>query len=174
MENPEIINVYLENGDVAIRMVSNPILADVIIKRDGTIVVTPKEAAVALQEASNVVARPNNIEEDISNILIKIGMPANIKGYRYAREAIKIVISNPEAMNAVTKNLYPAVAKIFDTLPSRIERSIRHAIEKAYMNGNVDIQKEFFKFPEDSKKIKPTNSEFIFCLADHIRIIHML
>ena len=73
-----------------------------------------------------------NLESVVTDVLHEIGVPAHIKGYQYLREAIIMTINDMDAINSVTKILYPEVAKKFDTTPSRVERAIRHAIEVAW------------------------------------------
>ena len=71
-----------------------------------------------------------SIETLVTNIIHEIGVPAHIKGYQYLREAIIIAVNDMDVINAITKVLYPEVAKTFGTTPSRVERAIRHAIEE--------------------------------------------
>ena len=75
-----------------------------------------------------------------------------------------------ENVNAITKVLYPTVAKHFKTTSSRVERAIRHAIEVAWDRGNVETLNEFFGYTISNSKGKPTNSEFISMIADRIRL----
>lgn len=110
------------------------------------------------------------IEMRVTNIIHQIGVPAHIKGYQYLREAIIMTINDMEAINAITKILYPSVAKKFKTTPSRVERAIRHAIEVAWDRGDVDTLQEYFGFTVSGTKGKPTNSEFISMVADRLRL----
>ena len=86
------------------------------------------------QETFQASAKPNdaNLEALVTEIIHEIGVPAHIKGYQYLREAIILTINDMDIINAVTKVLYPEVAKKFNTTPSRVERAIRHAIEVAW------------------------------------------
>lgn len=97
-----------------------------------------------------------------------IGVPAHIKGYKYLREAILIGIKNPDSMEAITKVLYPEVAKAWGTTSSRVERAIRHAIEVAWERGRIDTLSKYFGNTVSTTKGKPTNSEFIALMADKI------
>ena len=110
------------------------------------------------------------IEMKVTNIIHQIGVPANIKGYQYLREAIIMTINDMESINAITKVLYPSVAKKFHTTSSRVERAIRHAIEVAWDRGDVDVLQEYFGFTVSGTKGKPTNSEFISMVADKLRL----
>ena len=112
------------------------------------------------------------LETDVTNIIHEIGVPAHIKGYLYLREAIKMVINNVELLGAVTKELYPNIAKEFNTTPSRVERAIRHAIEVAWSRGKVDTINQLFGYTVHTTKGKPTNSEFIAMIADKLRLEH--
>ena len=112
--------------------------------------------------------KPDNIslESVVTDIIHEIGVPAHIKGYQYLREAIILTINDMDAINAVTKVLYPEVAKKFSTTPSRVERAIRHAIEVAWDRGDVETLQKFFGYTVSGIKGKPTNSEFIAMIAD--------
>ena len=99
-----------------------------------------------------------------------IGVPAHIKGYPYLREAIIIAVNDMDVINAITKVLYPQVAKTFQTTPSRVERAIRHAIEVAWDRGDLDTLQRFFGYTVSNTKGKPTNSEFIALIADKLQL----
>ncbi len=104
----------------------------------------------------------------VTEILHQIGVPAHIKGYHYLRDSIIMAIENPEIINAVTKQLYPSVAKRYNTTSSRVERAIRHAIEVAWDRGDVDVLNSYFGYTIHNTRGKPTNSEFIAMIADKL------
>lgn len=112
----------------------------------------------------------NSLEAEITNIIHEIGVPAHIKGYLYLREAIQMVVNDVELLSAVTKELYPSIAKKYNTTPSRVERAIRHAIEVAWSRGQVDTINRIFGYTIHNSKGKPTNSEFIAMVADKLRL----
>ncbi len=118
--------------------------------------------------------KPQNVQADmdvvISDIMRQIGVPAHIKGYQYLRTAIKLSVDDPEMLDSVTKLLYPTVAKIYNTTPSRVERAIRHAIEVAWDRGDVDVLSSYFGYTIPSQRGKPTNSEFIAMITDKLRL----
>ena len=111
-----------------------------------------------------------SIESMVTGIIHEIGVPAHIKGYQYLREAIIIAVNDMDVINAITKVLYPQVAKTFQTTPSRVERAIRHAIEVAWDRGDLDTLQRFFGYTVNSAKGKPTNSEFIALIADKLQL----
>ena len=100
----------------------------------------------------------------------EIGVPAHIKGYHYLREAIRLTVDDPELMQAVTKILYPTIAKTNKTTSSRVERAIRHAIEVAWDRGDVDVLSSYFGYTIQDSRGKPTNSEFIAMISDKLRL----
>ena len=110
----------------------------------------------------------SNLTTRITSILHEIGVPAHIKGYQYLREAILMTVENGEYINAVTKLLYPDIAKKYKSTPSRVERAIRHAIEVAWDRGNIDTLQNVFGYTVSNTKGKPTNSEFIAMIADKL------
>ncbi len=111
-----------------------------------------------------------SIETMVTGIIHEIGVPAHIKGYQYLREAIIIAVNDMDVINAITKVLYPQVAKTFQTTPSRVERAIRHAIEVAWDRGDLDTLQRFFGYTVSNTKGKPTNSEFIALIADKLQL----
>lgn len=111
-----------------------------------------------------------NTYQRVTEIMHEIGVPAHIKGYQYLREAVVIATNDLGIVNAITKALYPQVAKIFQTTPSRVERAIRHAIEVAWDRGDLDTLQRVFGYTVSRHKGKPTNSEFIALIADQIRL----
>ena len=112
----------------------------------------------------------NELEVMVTDIIHQIGVPAHIKGYHYLREAIMLSVNNPEIINSITKQLYPTVAKKFQTTSSRVERAIRHGIEVAWDRGNVDVLNSYFGYTIHVGRGKPTNSEFIAMIADKLRL----
>ncbi|WP_322175950.1 sporulation transcription factor Spo0A [Acutalibacter caecimuris] len=104
----------------------------------------------------------------VTDILHQIGVPAHIKGYHYLRDAIIMAIEDPEIINAVTKQLYPNVAKRYATTSSRVERAIRHAIEVAWDRGDVDVLNSYFGYTIHNTRGKPTNSEFVAMISDKL------
>lgn len=109
-----------------------------------------------------------SLRVQVTEILHEIGVPAHIKGYHYLRDSIIMAIENPEIINAVTKQLYPSVAKQYSTTSSRVERAIRHAIEVAWDRGDVDVLNSYFGYTIHNGRGKPTNSEFIAMIADKL------
>ena len=111
-----------------------------------------------------------NLENRVTNMLHEIGIPAHIKGYHYLRDAIIMAVEDMDVLNAITKILYPTVAKKYQTTSSRVERAIRHAIEVAWSRGKLDTLDELFGYTVSTGKGKPTNSEFIALIADTIQL----
>lgn len=112
-----------------------------------------------------------NLFSEVTTMMHQIGIPAHVKGYQYIRDAILMVVEDVSLLGAVTKELYPGIAKKHDTAPSRVERGIRHAIELAWERGNTDTLKRIFGYSMDIERQKPTNSEFIALLADKFRVM---
>ncbi len=111
-----------------------------------------------------------SLELRVTAIIHEIGVPAHIKGYQYLREAIRLAVEDMDVINAVTKVLYPTVARKFGTTPSRVERAIRHAIEVAWDRGDLETLQKYFGYTVSNAKGKPTNSEFIAMIADRLQL----
>ncbi len=138
---------------------------------------TGRSVLERLDEMRNAVAkkpfsraREASVEAMVTSMIHEIGVPAHIKGYQYLREAILIAVNDMEVINAITKVLYPQVAKTFATTPSRVERAIRHAIEVAWDRGDLETLQRFFGYTVSNTKGKPTNSEFIALIADKLQL----
>ena len=111
-----------------------------------------------------------SLEREVTAVIHEVGVPAHIKGYQYVREAIVIAVQDMDVINAVTKVLYPEVARRYSTTPSRVERAVRHAIEVAWDRGDLETLQRYFGYTVSNTKGKPTNSEFIAMIADRIRL----
>ena len=132
-----------------------------------------KEMRESVTPQRNAVLRTRpevNVEAMVTSIIHEIGVPAHIKGYQYLRESIMIAVEDMDVINAITKVLYPQVAKTFQTTPSRVERAIRHAIEVAWDRGDLETLQRFFGYTVSNTKGKPTNSEFIALIADKLQL----
>ena len=123
-------------------------------------------------ESRNAVFKKQeyNLETRVTDMIHEIGIPAHIKGYHYLRDAIIMAVDDMDVLNAITKVLYPTIAKMHQTTASRVERAIRHAIEVAWSRGKLDTLDELFGYTVSNGKGKPTNSEFIALIADTIRL----
>lgn len=120
--------------------------------------------------AAPSASRVRNLDLEVTKIIHQVGVPAHIKGYQYLREAILMVIEEMSLLGAVTKELYPSIARKYNTTPSRVERAIRHAIELAWERGNIEVINRFFGYTVHMDRGKPTNSEFIAMIADKLRL----
>lgn len=127
-----------------------------------------------IETKNNFFQKKDNIDLDteITMLLHDIGIPAHIRGYQYIREAITLVYNDIEILNSITKGLYPTIALKFKTTASRVERAIRHAIEIAWIRGNIETITQIFSYTISYNKAKPTNSEFIAMIADKLRLAH--
>lgn len=140
-----------------------PLDMDVLIERIEDLVANEKPGVAKKKESTN-------LESLVAEILFAIGVPADIKGYRYLKEAIIIAVEDMDVINAISKVLYPQVANRFQTTPDRVEGAIRRAIEIAWDRGDLDTLQRFFGYTVSNTKGKPTNSEFIALLADKLQL----
>lgn len=126
------------------------------------------ETGVEGESAAGGEDANQDLEREVTAIIHDIGVPAHIKGYQYLREAIVYTVNDMDAINAVTKVLYPAVARKFGTTASRVERAIRHAIEVAWDRGDLETLQKYFGYTVSNAKGKPTNSEFVAMISDRL------
>lgn len=129
------------------------------------------ETARRSEPVTEPVQRPEQteVDESVVNLFLTLGIPAHIKGYQYLREAVKMVVADRDVINRITKELYPGIAKKFDTSASKVERAMRHAIEVAWTRGRLDAVNALYGYKVFSANDKPTNGEFISCIAEKLR-----
>ncbi|HZK84041.1 MAG TPA: sporulation transcription factor Spo0A [Desulfosporosinus sp.] len=155
-----------------------PFDLDILGKRIRSLAQDLPTAAPAQYSATSPIVTTGgskvNLFSEVTNVMHQIGIPAHVKGYQYIREAILMVVEDVSLLGAVTKELYPDVAKKYDTASSRVERGIRHAIELAWERGHTDTLKQIFGYSMNVGRQKPTNSEFIALLADKFRVMGMV
>ncbi len=169
IETKEELTAWIrENGMTVIMFASDQGTYNNTIRSDNN-------ADLKLNEASvNYNSQINDTEMEISTILHEVGVPAHIKGYLYLREAILELVEDESYLGAVTKVLYPSIAKLYQSTPSRVERAIRHAIDVAWSRGYAERVNELFGYSVSPCTGKPTNSEFIALIADKIRLKHTI
>ena len=148
----------------------SPVLSRLIPSFSNTLSPYSQVTTVARPLSEEPISRGRSLESTVTAIIHEIGVPAHIKGYQYLREAIMIAVMDMDVINAVTKVLYPEVAKRFGTTASRVERAIRHAIEVAWDRGDLETLQKYFGYTVSNAKGKPTNSEFIAMIADRLQL----
>lgn len=124
------------------------------------------ECIQKILELTSPKSQDRTLELRISRLLRQLGVPAHIKGYQYLRKAIITAIKDPDVMSAVTKILYPDIAKLYGTSAGSVERAMRKAIEVAWERGDIDCLQHYFGYAVNPQMGKPTNSEFIATIAD--------
>lgn len=135
--------------------------------------ISPKEVS-RKDERQKEVSRKNGKRKEllcrIYNIMKEIGIPPSIKGYSYIRTAIVLWYEDPEKYKrGITKVLYPDVAKVYQTTPSRVERAMRHAIQCAWNRGDVETLQRYFGCMICPQRGQTTNCEFIATIVEKLR-----
>lgn len=160
----------------AIYYIVKPFDLGVLVERVRELVRSHSPAVLRMEPtgtiSGNTKINQNNdsVQVKVTQIMRDVGVPAHIKGYQYMRDAILMAVKDRDIISAVTKRLYPELAKSYKTTPSRVERAIRHAIEVAWNRGRVDTINDLFGYTINTRKGKPTNSEFIAMVADTLRL----
>ena len=156
----------------AVYYVMKPFKNDVILERIKQVTKKSRTSYIHGMDSSRQSGEPEeqSLETRVTDMIHEIGIPAHIKGYHYLRDAIMMAVEDMDVLNAVTKVLYPTVAKRHQTTASLVERAIRHAIEVAWSRGKLDTLDELFGYTVSNGKGKPTNSEFIALIADTLRL----
>lgn len=147
------------------QLLHKPCGVDVIIKSLHRMVAGEKDGPVIFLWNGE-----KNVATLVTRILHYIGVPANLKGYHYLREAIVLAANDEDHNNAVLKCRYNEVAHIFGTTAKRVEHAIRLAVEVAWDRGDLDTLQYYFGYTVSNMTGKPTNTEFISIVADQIRL----
>ncbi len=121
-----------------------------------------------LNKVSNFI--DSELQNTITKMLHELGIPSHIKGYQYIREGITILYYDYNMIGAITKKLYPELAKRYSTTTSRVERAMRHAIEVGWTRSDWKMTEDLFGQSVDFDRAKPTNSEFLVTIADKLRL----
>ena len=111
-----------------------------------------------------------NVEVEVSSLLHDLGIPSHVRGYRYIRDGVMLLYESSSMVNLVTKDVYPIIAKKYDTTTTRVERAIRHAIEISWMRGDIKLMEDLFGNSIDFDRSKPTNAEFLTTIADKFKL----
>lgn len=167
-----IINMAFNLG--ADYYIMKPYSPEILHKRIIQLVLSVGKESNPENDSALLVPEYQNMENDVTEIIREIGIPAHIKGYQYIREGIIMAIKDINMLNYITKLLYPSIAKKYKTTSSSVERAIRHAIEVAWGRGKIEVIEEMFGYTVSAGKGKPTNSEFIALIADKLRIEYKL
>lgn len=142
--------------------IMKPFDADSVIRRIKNIMKEP--------EKDGTKEKSQELDKIITNSLVTLGVPAQLNGYKYLRVAIRLVVEEPTVVSAVTKKIYPVIADMYKASAPSVERAIRHAVEVSWNRGNVQEMDRLFGYTINHEKGKPTNSEYIAMIADHIRM----
>lgn len=151
----EIISKAMNSG--ADYYMLKPISADNLCDRIGELITD-----------STLIPEADATGEKITGMLTLAGIPANLKGYQYLKEAIRKAMINPDIINNLTKQLYPDIAVRFCTTASKVERSMRHAIGIAWSRGRLLNINKRFEADIITPYEKPSTGEFIALIADNL------
>lgn len=111
------------------------------------------------------VTTNNCSTQEIQEVLLNIGVPTNLSGFKYITYAVQLILSNPD--NATVKmvdGLYADISRKYDTKSTRVERCIRHAITTTWQHGNTEYINTLFKNSINPNRPNPTNTQFIMRL----------
>jgi len=158
--NDQLVQYYYDMG--ADYCLLRPCQAELVAER--ALLVSGRQV-VSIQTAINTAPSPRTIAE----LLRRTGVPAHLQGYRFLKDAVQYILGNQKESCGMTKELYPHIARIHGTQPNRVERSIRHAIEVAWSRADIHDLQRIFGSTVHHVRGKPTNSEFVAMLADHLR-----
>ena len=103
----------------------------------------------------------NVTSQTIQELLLAIGFPQHVYGYNYVMYSLELILENPEILHHITKELYPQIAKHFDSTPARVERAIRTAIHITWLYGNLPMINTIFGNTIRSDKGVPTNTQLL-------------
>ena len=118
------------------------------------------------QNQKSATKTDKDLERIMDQLFIQMGLTCNLLGYEYLKYAVLLVYHNNTYIHCVTRMLYPAVAEKFETEPIRVERAIRHCLERSWDKIHPEDIKKYFGNSVDPNRGKPTSSEFIARIAE--------
>ena len=121
--------------------------------------------AVMSEEKATTTNMP--LEVRVSELLLKLGVPANILGFKYMKEAVSLVYQNPNLIRHITNELYPGIAQKYNTTISRVERAIRNSVRLTFVCANNKLLEDYFGHIKKNSKV--TNSKFIITVAEILK-----
>jgi len=157
-ENEEV-RITMENGNIVVRKFRKG--------ADDSKQPVQINSPVQMQEDQTVQV---DLKQIVTDLMHEIGTPAHLDGYEYLRTSIMMAVEDAKVLNGITKILYPTIAKKCSSTDSGVERSIRTAIEVTWSRGNKETVNKIFGNTVSASTGRPTNSEFIALIADHIRM----
>lgn len=163
---------------VATGFISNYIISALAARRVSALLKKPCTAQCVVDRINETLQQSDvpieervpDLQQQITKMIRDIGVPANIKGYRYLREAIKLAAEDMDRINNMTGCIYKPIALADNSTPKRVQNAIMRAIEIGWDRGDLDILQSFFGYTVSNTKGKPTNSECIATLADKLSL----
>lgn len=156
-----LVHHYYESG--ATYCLLRPCTPELVAER--ALLISGHHPGGALANGLRSAPSPRTIAE----LLRRTGVPAHLQGYRFLKDAVQYIVNSDKECCGMTKELYPHIARVHGTQPNRVERSIRHAIEVAWSRADINDLQRLFGATVHHVRGKPTNSEFVAMLADHLR-----
>lgn len=105
------------------------------------------------------------MEDKIRKLVKSLGITPDLKGYKYIISSIEILCKNMDSL--MTKEVYPTVAKTYNTTSARVERVIKHAVDKLFNSyESIELLKDVFDCNFSSDHL--TNAQFLCLCADTI------
>lgn len=153
---PNITNIAVSLG--AAYFVIKPFDPEVLVSRIRQLQVYKDQL---LAKTKVYAMTSDEAQVKIVQLFEAIGIPPKLNGYHYLVDAVLLVLGDFSVINSITKIIYPTIAMKNKTTASRVERSIRNAIEVAWTRGKVENITELFKDHFNQDKGRPSNSEFI-------------
>ena len=99
--------------------------------------------------------------------LVNLGVPTEMRGYKYLKAAVMLCLQNGGYIHSTTTMLYPEIANQYETTPAAVERNIRRAIEHVCRSTPRKVLKEYFGNVQGDKL---TNRRFIAGLVEYIKM----
>lgn len=163
---------------VATGFISNYIISALAARRVSALLKKPCTAQCVVdrinetlqQGAVPIEERVPDLQQQITKMIHDIGVPANIKGYRYLREAIKLAVEDMDRINNMTEYIYKPIAQADNSTPKRVQNAIMRAIDIAWDRGDLNTLQLYFGCTVSNTRGMPTNSECIAILADKIHL----
>lgn len=109
-----------------------------------------------------------NLQNRLTNLLLQMGANTYHVGYRYLKDCVIIVMQKHGAVRSIVKELYTAVANVYNVSYANVERSIRHCIGSMWNKTRVEVINKAFGLNIFTHLDIPTNGQLITLIAERL------
>lgn len=122
------------------------------------------------KEDASLLGFPSDVLFSVVETLKELNMPSKMKGATYLKYSLSKAVMDRRTLDLVTKNLYPDLARKYNSTDKRVEKAIRNAIEISRKNCSRETKAKYFGYAAAERAFRPSNKEFMGAITDYLSI----